>query len=81
MTKLIVAFRSFATSSKNNNISSFTRDSNRLADSPSKLIRWKKYFPQLLNVREFSDIKHTAEPPASEPSVFDSVMAVGVIKE
>jgi hypothetical protein len=41
----------------------------------------KKHFPQLLNVHEFNDVKQTAEPPAPEPSVFDSVMAVGKMKE
>jgi hypothetical protein len=41
----------------------------------------KKTLPQLLNAREFNDIKQTAEPPAPEPSVFDSVMAVGKMKE
>ena len=47
MAKLIVAFRSFAKAPKNNNFGSFTRDSNLLADSPSKLIRWKKTLPSV----------------------------------
>lgn len=34
-----------------------------------------------MNVHEFHDTKHRAGPLAPEPSVFDSVVAVGKMKE
>jgi len=50
-------------------------------DSPVNRSGGKKHFAQLLNVLEFNDVKHPAEPPAPEPNVFDSIMAVGKMKE
>jgi hypothetical protein len=43
-----------------------------LADSHKILNRWKSYFPQLLNVRNVSDVRHievhTVEPLVPGPS-------------
>jgi len=51
-----------------------------IADSYSIVVRWRKYFSQLLNVHGVNDITyteiHTAEPIMPEPSSFEVELAI-----
>jgi hypothetical protein len=55
--------------------SNLVKDENddMLVDSHNVLIRWKNYFPQLLDVQYVSDVRqieiHTAEPSVHDPSI------------
>jgi hypothetical protein len=55
-----------------------------LADSHNILNRWKNYFSQLLNVREFSDVGqieiHTAVPSVIDPRPFGVEIAIAKLK-
>jgi hypothetical protein len=50
-----------------------------VANSHSILVRWRKYFSQLLNVHGVNDVRqkeiYTAKPLAPEPSAFEFVLA------
>jgi len=50
----------------------------------SILARWRKIFPQVLNVIGFTDVKqteiHIAEPLVPQPSAFDVEMATEKLK-
>jgi hypothetical protein len=56
-----------------------------LADSQNILNRWKKYFPQLLNVHNFSDVMqiavHMAEPLVPGPSRLEVEIAIAKLKK
>jgi hypothetical protein len=55
-----------------------------VADSHSIMVRWSKYFSQILNVHGVSDVTHaeihTTEPPVPEPSVFEVELAIEKLK-
>ncbi|PNF28551.1 hypothetical protein B7P43_G12912 [Cryptotermes secundus] len=55
-----------------------------LADSHNIFNRWRNYFPQLLNVHRFSDVKQTeidtAEPSIPDPSPFEFESATAKLK-
>ena len=55
-----------------------------VADSHSIMVRWRKYFSQLLNVHEVNDIRqaeiHTVEPLVPEPSAFEVELAIEKLK-
>ena len=48
------------------------------------MARWRKYFSQLLNVHEVTDVRqaeiHTVEPLLSEPSAFEVELAIENLK-
>jgi hypothetical protein len=56
-----------------------------LADSPNILNMWKKYFSQLLNVHNVSDVRqigiHTAEPLVPGPSRLEAEIAIAKLKK
>jgi len=56
-----------------------------VADPYSIAVRWRKYFPQLLNVHGVNDVRHTevhtAEPLVPEPSAFDVELAIEKLKK
>jgi hypothetical protein len=55
-----------------------------LADSHNILSRWKKYFPQLLNVHSVSDVRqteiHTAEPLVRGPNFLEVEIAIAKLE-
>jgi hypothetical protein len=55
-----------------------------LADFHNVLKRWKKYFSQLLNVHNVSDVKqivvHRTEPLVPGPSCLEVEIAIGKLK-
>jgi hypothetical protein len=56
-----------------------------LADSHNILNRWKNYFPQLLNVRNVSDVRqievYTAEPLVPASSHHEVKIAIAKLKK
>ena len=54
--------------------------SDLVTGSYSILVRWRKYFPQLLNAHGAHDVKqtetHTAEPLLPEPSALEVELAI-----
>jgi hypothetical protein len=56
-----------------------------LADSQNILIRWKKYFSQLLNVHNVSERRqievHTAEPLGPGPSRLEVETAIAKLRK
>jgi hypothetical protein len=65
--------------------SNLVKDENLFADSHKVLNRWKKYFSQLLNVHNVSDVRqievHTAEPLVSGPSRPEVEIAIAKLKK
>jgi hypothetical protein len=59
-------------------------ESNLFADCNSNLVRWRKYFSQLLNVLGVNDVRHTEihteEPLVREPSVFEVELSIKKLK-
>jgi hypothetical protein len=55
-----------------------------LADYQNILNRWKRYFPQLLNVHSVSDVRqiemHTAETTVPDPNLFEHEIAIAKLK-
>jgi len=55
-----------------------------VADSPSIVARWKKYFSQLFNMHGVKDVGraeiHIAEPPVPEPSAAEVELAIDKLK-
>jgi len=51
-----------------------------VADSHSIMTRWRNFFPQILNVHGFSDVKqaeiHTAKPLVPQPSALEFELAI-----
>jgi hypothetical protein len=56
-----------------------------LADTNNNLIRWKNYFPQLLNVHNVSDVGQieilAAEPLVPGPSCLEVEIAIANLKK
>ena len=56
-----------------------------VADSYNIVVRWRKYFSQVLNVHWVNDVKqteiHTAETLVPEPSAFEGEMAIEKLKK
>jgi len=54
------------------------------ADCHTIMMRWRKYFSQLLNVHWSKDVRqeeiHTAEPLVPEPSAFEIELAIEKLK-
>jgi hypothetical protein len=48
------------------------------------MVRWRKYFSQILNVHGVSDVRqaeiHTAEPLVPEPSALEVELAIEKLK-
>jgi hypothetical protein len=59
--------------------------SDLLADSSNILNTWKKYFSQLLNVHDVSDVRqievHTGEPLVRSPNHLDVEIAIAKLKK
>jgi len=55
-----------------------------VADSHSILARWRKHFSKLLNIHGVNNVRqtelYTAEPLASEPSVFEVKVVIKKLK-
>ena len=55
-----------------------------VTDSHSILARWRNSFSKLLNVHMVNDVRqteiHTAEPLVSEPSAFETEVAIEKLK-
>jgi len=55
-----------------------------IQDSHSNLVRWRKFFSQLLNVHGVNDVRqteiHTTEPLVPELSAFEFEMAIEKLK-
>jgi len=56
-----------------------------VADSQTILVRWRKYFSQLLNVHGINDVRqteiHTAEPLVPEPSACEFELPIEKLKK
>jgi hypothetical protein len=67
--------------------SNFVKDEkgDTLADSNTMLNRWKRYFCQLLNVHDVSDVRqieiHTAEPLLPGPSHLEVEISIPKLKK